>query len=321
MRRQAKRGAKAYPLGPCSIAAEYYLFYCGFHLYIDVSCGIITVGVFYNMEPNLIFNPQTTKTNTALNLSTMHQIIILKKSQRLQHPERYISVPQKYSKNLLPKHPILGEYASFLDQISGSQDHTTPHSTELTSARFSEESKSVLNRILTEYNLDHADTNKLSQHRTYFMVQTIIYKMQQAIKKIQQDTEKTGGASCKRRASAIIQYKKARADYNLVLSALRGAISSTMRLRRNIQDTTEDQIKYLETTKKTISYQSRIYAADYESLSIILNSDLYYLYQDYKMVLKRTKQVNSLITEYNLALLDTEPNSLRRSLQIAEHIS
>lgn len=270
-------------------------------------------------------NSNSTQTHTNSNLinsshtpDNKQTIIKLKKSQRYLHPDQITATPQPFSRYLQPKHPILGEYQTFLSQFQSGANSAEPHRSADLLNPYTEQTKAALESILTQYEINHAANNATQQHTIYLALQAILYNINQAIEQITNDQFKTGGAAVQRRARAIKQYNTARSNYNLLLTATRQAISSTVRLRRTLQDSTDDQTKYILTkANKTITYQSKIFAADYNSITSILNPDLHYLYQYYKLTIKLLPKLQQLIARYNAVLAATDQNSLRRSLQIS----
>ena len=254
-------------------------------------------------------------------------IIKLTKSQRYQHPELLQTTPQTYQRYFSPKHIIQGPYQTFLQEFNSDTNNAIPHRDPDLLDRFDEQTTKTLRTILNQFSINHSESDQSQQHTTYFIIQNILYNINQCLEQIEADQHKTAGAAVRRRSKAITQYKTNISNFNLLQTSIRQAISSTMRTRSHLQNTTEDQIKYIETktiknnkiTYSFIPYESKIFSADFNAITTVLNPDLYFLYQNYKLTTKILPKINSLITKYNTLLIDTDTNSLRRSLQISNN--
>lgn len=276
-----------------------------------------------NQSNQLQHNSNSIKTHTNSNQSPTNPvptIIKLKKSQRYQHPDKVQTTSQKFSRNLTPKHIILGDYQTFLSQFTHIAASSQPHHSKDLTNPYTEQSKAVLETILNQYNINHAELNSYQQHSVYFAIQTILHNINRALNSIEADQYKTGGAAVRRLSKAIKQYNQSRSNYNLLLSSIRQAISSTVRTRQYIQNTTDNELNYFYTkTGELRSYKSKIFAADYNAIAAVLNPDLYYLYRDYKLTIKLLPKINQIVAKYNLLLSSIDQNTLRRVLQLSNN--
>ncbi len=204
------------------------------------------------------------------------------------------------SQPVLLRHPIRTDYANFLDQIANYSEQrshiSTPAFTDLINLEIFEELDPDEKLSLQ---VQHSLQDNIEQFSTYKLISGAISRMRRAVRELVAENGKTGGAAVKRRMRSIQSFKSAKSDYSLLLSTTRGAIASTMRMRRYIQDTTEDEQKYIELRDKVISYTSKQFIADKDSIEIILNSDINYLLISYKTAKAALNQVNNLVREYN----------------------
>lgn len=142
--------------------------------------------------------------------------------------------------------------------------------------------------------------------QTQIMISLINHRALLALKTLEADKGKTGGAAVKRRMKAITAFKSARSDYNFLLGAARGAIGSTMGLRRQIQDTIDDEVKYLYFRGFEQPYESKSYMEDITTIQTTLNNDISYALTIYHYLRVQFDHFNELISQYNSALVASE---------------
>jgi len=204
---------------------------------------------------------------------------------------------------LIAKYPIRGDYGLFIKSISDYSNYNsaaTPLTPDL--YRFDNDDETVTaiqNRIHT-FSVNHARMDDSERMAIFEIIRFTVVRALQAVKALEADQYKNTGAGRRRRIKNIAKFKQAKSDYNLLLTSSRSALASTMQLRRTLQDTTEDQIKYINLKDGTIrAYESKIYIADFDSISNILNSDVKYIYLVYKSVLAATPIINKLVDRFN----------------------
>lgn len=204
------------------------------------------------------------------------------------------------AQNVTLRNPIFGDYAIFLENISTYSLETTDQATCLVFVRGEQFEKhylaarTIIGVPVTHGLTDHAGISDLPAR-----IQKLIASAAEAVDAIESNTGKTGGAAIKRRGRAIQQFKRSKQDFNLLLSASRAAVSSTMRLRRKLQDSSEDETIYIEVNEETRSYKSKDYPVNLNSIETILNRDVASALNCYKIIKSRLEHFNSIVAEFN----------------------
>jgi len=205
---------------------------------------------------------------------------------------------------------IQGDYAIFLNSIIASNSPSITHPTFSDSNLISLEPDIAvrLSKKMAQTAINHSSLDDSEKLEIFEIIRFTTVSAIRAIKAIEAEQGKNSGSANRRRSIAIKQFKQAKSDYSLLLTASRGALSSTIKYRRTLQDTTDDEVKYTYSKKNGInSYISQVWIDDYTAITKVLNSDIEFCFRAYKAVKNATPVFNRLLSKYN-SLIQHKPS-------------